>query len=71
MSAILVAILDFFQKFYFGKTAADFLEISRKHVFTASNRNIIKNRVEKKKLEEMSKSFSFFIQNLIYIIICA
>ena len=27
------------------KTAANFTEISRKHVFAASNRNIIKNRV--------------------------
>ena len=44
--------------------------LSRKHVFTASNRNIIKNRVEKKKLEQiLSKSYRFFIQTLICIII--
>ena len=32
-----------------AETAANFLEIRKKYVFTASNRNIIKNRVEKKK----------------------
>ena len=42
--------LGFFKDFIFSKTAAKFFEISRKHVFTASNRNIIRNRVEKKKL---------------------
>ena len=40
MSAISTLILDFI----FSKTAANFLEISKKkHVFTAFNRNIIKN----------------------------
>ena len=34
-----------FQKFYFTKTAANFSETSRKHVFAASNSNMIKNRV--------------------------
>ena len=29
----------------FGKTAANFTEISRKRVFTTSNRNKIENRV--------------------------
>ena len=52
-----------------SKTAADFLEINRKHVFTASNRNIIKNRVEKKRLELiLSKNYSFLIQTLICIL---
>ena len=37
--------LGFFKKFILHKTAANFTEISRKHVFVASNRNIIKNRV--------------------------
>ena len=31
--------LGFFKNFIFSKTAANFLEISRKYVFTASNRN--------------------------------
>ena len=43
--------LGFFKKIIFRKTAANFLETSRKHVFSASNRNRIKNRVKKKKLE--------------------
>ena len=37
--------LGFFKNFILRKTAATFTEISRKHVFAASNRNIIKNRV--------------------------
>ena len=37
--------LGFFKDFILSKTAANFTEISRKHVFAASNRNIIKNRV--------------------------
>ena len=41
--------LGFLKKNYFNKNAASFLEISRKHVFTASNMNIIINRVEKRK----------------------
>ena len=62
--------LGFFKNFIFCKTAASFLEISRKHVFTAWSRNIIlNNRVVKKKLAEqiLSKSYSFF-QTLICII---
>ena len=35
--------LGFFKNFIFNKNAANFLEISRKHVFTASNMNLIKN----------------------------
>ena len=37
--------LVFFENFILRKIAANFTEISRKHVFAASNRNIIKNRV--------------------------
>ena len=40
--------LGFFKNFILGKTAAIFLEMSRKHVFTTS-KNIIKNKMEKKK----------------------
>ena len=39
---------------------ANFREPSRKQVFTASNGNVVKNRVEKKKLEQiLSKRFLF------------
>ena len=56
--------------FIFGKTVANFLEISRKNVFTDFNSNIIKNRVEKNKLEQiLSKCYSFLsIQTLICIV---
>ena len=37
--------LGFFENFILRKIAANFTEISRKHVFAASNRKIIKNRV--------------------------
>ena len=37
--------LGFLLKNYFAKNAANFCEISRKHVFAASNRNIIVNGV--------------------------
>ena len=37
--------LGFFKNFILRKTAANFTEISRKHVFAVSNRNIIKKRV--------------------------
>ena len=42
--------LGFFKHFIFSKNAANFLEISRKHVFAASNRNKIKNRVKKEEI---------------------
>ena len=48
MSAILAAILDFWKIYILYKTAANCMEIGRKHMFTASNTNIIKNRMEKK-----------------------
>ena len=62
--------LGFFKISIFSKTAGNFLEISRKHVFTtSSNRNTIKNRVRKKKLEEiLSESYIFLFQTLICII---
>ena len=37
--------LGFFEYLILRKIAANFTEISRKHAFAASNRNIIKNRV--------------------------
>ena len=37
--------LGFLKKFILRETAANFTEISRKHVFAASNWYIIKNRV--------------------------
>ena len=37
--------LGFFENFLLRRTAANFTEISRKHVFAASNTNTIKNRV--------------------------
>ena len=56
--------LGFSKKYIFSKTAANFLEISRKHVLTASNRNMIKNSVEKKKLEQtFVKKLQFSISN--------
>ena len=37
--------LGFFIKIILRKTAANFTEISRKHMFAASNRNVIENIV--------------------------
>ena len=37
--------LVFFKNFVLRKTAANFTEINRKHVFASANRNIIDNRV--------------------------
>ena len=62
------AILDFLKIIFSAKMQANFLEISRKHMFTASNTNIIKIRVEKKKLKQiLLKSYSFRFQTLICI----
>ena len=60
--------LGFFKNFIFSKTAAMFLEIRTKGVFTALNRNIVKNRVEKTKLEQiLSKNtvllFKFYLHS--------
>ena len=70
MSAILAAITDYFWKLIFCKIAATFLEISRKHVFTASDRIIVKNRVKKEKLKQILLKINV-IQILICIIIFA
>ena len=56
-SAILAAIF-IFKKFIFVETAANFLKISRNNAFSASNTHIIKNRVEKKKLEQVLSNFN-------------
>ena len=46
MFVIMAAILDFSKVFILSKSAANFSETSRKHVFAASNRNInVKKRV--------------------------
>ena len=56
--------LGFFKKCIFCKTATNFTGISRKHVFLASNRKIIENRVKKKNLEQIfPKIFQFSIWN--------
>ena len=39
-------LLGFFKNLILRKIAANFTEIDRKHVFPASNRNLIKNRVQ-------------------------
>ena len=36
--------LGFFENFILRKIEANFTEISRKHVFAASNKDVIKNR---------------------------
>ena len=60
--------LGFFKKSILRKTVANSTEISRKHVFAASNRNIVKNRTKKKKLEQLfSKIYSFLFRTLICI----
>ena len=69
MSAILAAFLFVSKKIILRKTTENFNEISRKHVFAASNWNIIKNKVQKKKKEQiLSKSYSFLFKTLICII---
>ena len=60
MSAILAAFLDF-SKFFFRKTATNFTEIGRKHLFLALNRKIIENRVKKKNLEQIFQKFYNFL----------
>ena len=59
MSAIL-----YFSKILFSKIEENFLEVSRKHVFTAANSNIIKNRVEKKKLDQILSKGTVFLFKL-------
>ena len=61
--------LGVFKNIVFGQTATNFLKIRRKHVSTASNGNIIVNRVEKTKLEQILLiSYNFLVQTLICII---
>ena len=63
MSSMSAAILDFSKKFIVRKTAANFIEISRKHVFVASNRNIIKIRVKKEIRTNFLKNSQFYTSN--------
>ena len=61
--------LGLLKKKFFLKTATNFTGISIKHVFLASNRKIIENRVKKENLEQFSQKFySFLFQTLICII---
>ena len=61
--------LGFFKNFIWRKIAANFIEISRKHVFATSNRNLIKSRVLKKKLKQIfPKIYRFLFQTLVCII---
>ena len=43
--------LGFLKNFIFSKNAVNYLEIIKKHVFTASNTNIINNGVGKKEIK--------------------
>ena len=56
--------LEFFKNFILRKTSGNFTEISRKHVFAASNRKIIKNRVYEKEIRtNFLKNLQFSISN--------
>ena len=57
--------LGYFKNFILRKTTANSTEISRKHVFAASNSIIIKNRVWE---QIFPKIYSFLFQTLICII---
>ena len=61
--------LGIFKNFICRKTATNLTGITRKHVFLASNRKIIENRVKNKNLEQIfPKSHSFLFRTLICII---
>ena len=61
--------LEFFKNFIFCKTATNSTGISRKHVFLASNRKIIGNRVKRKNLEQIfPKFYNFTFRTLVCII---
>ena len=61
--------LGFLKNFIFHKTATNFTRISRKHVFLASNRKIIENKVMKNNLEQIfPKFYSSLFRTLICII---
>ena len=54
-------LFGLFKNFIFSKTAGNFFELSRKHVFIASKRNIFKSREKKKKIEQTSsKHYRFY-----------
>ena len=55
--------LGFFKKFILRKTAANFTDINRKHVFASPTRNTVKNRVKKMKLQEMLSKLQFPISS--------
>ena len=59
--------LGFLKKFISGKIATNFTEISRKHVFAASNRNVIKNNLKEELEQIFPKIYSFLFQTLICI----
>ena len=60
-------LLGFFKIFVLRKIAANFTEISRKHVFAASNMNMIKNSVRNTN-KFSQKIYSFLFRTLIGII---
>ena len=61
-------ILGFFQHFIFSKTL---MEMIRKHVFTASNKNTIKNRVERRNENKCCENVTVSFFNLSFaLLIC-
>ena len=72
MSAILATILDFLKVLFYAKLQQILLKLVEKNVFPALYRNIIENRVKRKKLEQIFlKIYSFLFRTLICIINCA
>ena len=68
MSAILAAFLFVSKKLFCEKLQKILMKLVE-NVFAASNWNIIKNKVQKKKKEQiLSKSYSFLFKTLICII---
>ena len=61
---IFAALLDFSKKVIFCKNAANFLEISRNHVVTASKTNIIKNGVGKRNYNTFCQKVKSFVFKL-------
>ena len=65
MSTIFAAILDFSKILFLTNIGGSFIENIRKHVFRASNKNKVKIRVEKKKLEHiLSKIYSHWFSTM-------
>ena len=56
--------LGLFKKIISYKSAANFTEISRKHMFAASNRNIIKNSLKEEIRTNFPKKFTVFHSKL-------